>query len=83
MSVHPVPITIFSLTRLVPRVGLPGQPCIDWYSAFDTICAKTFQGLGPLRPKSCDENRVYYISLRKSTCSANGLNNLLHETPML
>ena len=33
---------------------------------FDTICAKTFQGLGPLRPKSCDENRVYAESANKN-----------------
>ena len=55
VTVHPVPITIFSLTRFVPRVGLPRSLfLIGSYGG-----AKTLQGFGPKRPESCDGNWVY------------------------
>ena len=61
--IHPVPITIFSLTILFPRVGLPRTLCLKGSL---TAALFFFQGLGPKRPESCDGNWVYVAGLPNS-----------------
>ena len=55
ITLHPVSITRFPLTRLSPGSGL-------LHSFFYTINAKIFQSLGLKRRKSCDGDRVYIRS---------------------
>ena len=52
-ALHPVSITRFPLSRFSPGAGLLRNPF------FNTINAKTFQGLGPKRRESCNGDRVY------------------------
>ena len=73
--VRQVSITRFPLTRFSPGSGLLRNPFVY------TINAKTFQGLGPKKRKSCKGDRVYMcFFLSQHHLAKNGPLNKQHCT---